>query len=322
LHQILTSLPSPESPYLEIGGFQLRYYALLILTGIIVAVWLGSVRLKKRGVDAGVAIDVAIWAVPLGIVGARAFHVLTHLGDYFGKPGVDPISVFYIWEGGIAIYGGLIGGVFGAWLAGRASGVRFLALADAFAPGLILAQAIGRWGNYFNQELFGLPTDLPWGLEIGITNPAYPAGLPEGVLFHPTFLYESLWNLLGVFVILFLEKKFRLQWGRVFAVYLIYYGVGRSFTESLRIDPSEIILGLRTNVWSAIIGILIGLALFWWSTRKYPGIETSPFIPGREPKLDEEIPPKKVTKKSSSEDLEAESTEVNSDVSKVRKKAK
>lgn len=325
MQTFFSSLPSPVSPYLEIGSFQLRYYALFILTGIIAAVWLGGVRLKKRGVEAGVAIDVAIWAVPLGIVGARAFHVLTHLGDYFGKPGVDPISVFYIWEGGIAIYGGLIGGTVGAWLAGRASGVRFLTLADAFAPGLILAQAIGRWGNYFNQELFGLPTNLPWGLEIGVTNPAYPAGLPEGVLFHPTFLYESLWNLLGVFVILLLEKKFRLQWGRVFAVYLIYYGIGRSFTESLRIDPSEIILGLRTNVWSAIIGILIGVAMFWWSTRKYPGLETSPYLPGKEPSPKDETEPeevKKVTKKTSDKALEPDATEINSDTSKLRKKAK
>lgn len=328
MHTLLTSIPSPENNFFLIGSLQIRYYALLILLGIVLAVWIGAVRLKKRGVDAGVALDVAIYAVPIGIIGARTFHVLTHLSDYFGKPGIDPLSFLYIWEGGIAIYGGLIAGTFGAWLAARSNGVRFLAVADAFAPGIILAQAIGRWGNYFNQELFGIPTNLPWGLQIGTTNPAYPAGLPDGVLFHPTFLYESLWNLLGVFVLLFLEKKFKLQWGRLFAAYLIYYSIGRSFIETIRIDPSAIIFGLRTNVWSAIFGILIGLALFWWSTRKYPGQELSPFIPGREPKpeseSDAEAPKKvkKVAKKSSAEDFELETSEVNSGVSKSAKKAK
>lgn len=322
MHALFTSIPSPSISYFQVGTFQIRYYALMILIGIVFAVWTGATRLKKRGVDSGVAIDVAIYAVPLGIVGARIFHVLTHFNDYFGKPGVNPISVFYVWEGGIAIYGGLIGGVFGAWLAARSNGIRLLSLADAFAPGLILAQGIGRWGNFFNQELFGIPTDLPWGLEIPSTNAAYPAGLPDGVLFHPTFLYESLWDLLGVIVLLLLERRLKLQWGRLFAAYLIYYSVGRSMIESIRIDPSAIVLGLRTNVWSAIIGIAVGVGLLLWSRRQYPGLELSPYLPGREPVLDADKPAKKSRKKSADEDFELSTSEVNSDVSKSAKKAK
>jgi len=325
LHSLLNSIPSPADNFFLIGSYQVRYYALLILIGIVLAVLIGASRLKRRGIEAGVALDVAIWAVPIGIVGARAFHVLTHFSDYFGKPGVDPLSFLYVWEGGIAIYGGLIAGVLGAWLGARSNGVRFLVVADAFAPGLILAQAIGRWGNYFNQELFGVPTDLPWGLEVGSTNPAYPAGLPDGVLFHPTFLYESLWCLLGVFVLLFLEKQYKLQWGRLFAAYIIYYSIGRAFIETIRIDPSAIILGLRTNVWSAIFGVLIGIALFWWSVRKFPGAEISPYLPGKEPVVEAETKvakPKKVAKKSLIEDFELDTTEVNSGSSKTAKKAK
>ncbi|MFM6980035.1 MAG: prolipoprotein diacylglyceryl transferase [Micrococcales bacterium] len=322
MRRILESIPSPSENFFLIGNYQLRYYAVLILVGIIFAIWIGAVRLKQRGVDAGVALDVALWAVPMGIVGARIFHVLTHLSDYFGKPGIDPLSFLYIWEGGIAIYGGLIGGVIGAWLGAKSNGVRFLAVADAFAPGLILAQGIGRWGNYFNNELFGIPTNLPWGLEIKTSNPAYPAGLPEGVLFHPTFLYESLWDILGVFVLLLLERKLRLQWGRLFAAYLIYYSIGRSLIESIRIDPSAIILGLRTNVWSAIFGVAVGIALFWWSKRQYPGEELSPYIPGREPNTEETKPAKKSSKKSSSQDFELDASEVNSDVSDSASKAK
>lgn len=336
MHSLISSIPSPENNFFLIGNLQIRYYALMILLGIVLAVIIAGRRLKARGVDSGVAIDIALWSVPLGIVGARIFHVLTHLGDYFGKPGIDPLSFLYVWEGGIAIYGGLIGGLIGAFIAARLAGVRLLAIADAFAPGLILAQGIGRWGNYFNNELFGIPTNLPWGLEIRSTNLAYPAGLPDGVLFHPTFLYESLWDIAGVFVLLFLERKLRLQWGRLFAAYLVYYSIGRSFIESIRIDPSSVYFGLRTNVWSAIFGIVLGIALYIWSTKKFPGLELSPYIPGREPKIDEDAsaseaeipdlempaetkPKKKVTKKRKSEDFELDTSGVKSDVSDSRK---
>jgi prolipoprotein diacylglyceryl transferase len=184
----------------------------------------------------------------------------------------------------LAIYGGLIFGTLGAWIGARSIGVRFWSVADALAPAILVAQAIGRLGNYFNKELFGLPTDLPWGLEIPKANPAYPMGFPEGVLFHPTFLYEMIWNLLGFVVIVYwLERKFNLRNGRAFAVYLIYYSVGRAMIENIRIDNSEMLLGLRTNVWSAILTAAIGIGLLVWSNRKLPGTEESIWLPGKAP---------------------------------------
>lgn len=280
-------IPPSEFNYFEIGNFQIRYYALCILVGIIAAIIFASYRFKARKAETGIALDVAIWAVPMGIIVARIYHVLTHFSDYFGE-GKDPIKALYIWEGGIAIYGGLIGGLLGAWIAARQDGVRFAAVADVFAPALILAQAIGRWGNYFNNELFGVPTDLPWGLQVQSYNPAYPVGLPEGVLFHPTFLYESIWDLLGVFVIIWLERRFKLQWGRVFAVYLAYYSFGRIFIESIRIDPSQIYFGIRVNVWTAILGFVIGLVLYFWLKKRHPGAELSVYLPNRGPEADAE----------------------------------
>jgi prolipoprotein diacylglyceryl transferase len=212
--------------------------------------------------------------VPLGIIGARVYHVLTHPNDYF-YPGADLLRTLYIWEGGNAIFGALLGGALGAWIGCRQTGIRFWAFADALAPALLVAQAAGRLGNYFNQELFGTPTDLPWGLEIASTNPAFPAGLPEGTLFHPMFLYEMIWNLLGAAVIILLERKYDLQWGKAFGVYLIWYGLGRSFFESFRLDSSEIILGLRTNIWAALFAIIIGLVIIVVQQRRHTGTELS-----------------------------------------------
>ncbi|OZB89914.1 MAG: prolipoprotein diacylglyceryl transferase, partial [Microbacterium sp. 14-71-5] len=243
------SIPSPPVSYFTLNIFgwtlQIHFYALCIIAGIIVATLLTNHRLSKRGAERWVVVDICIIAVPLAIIGARIFHVLTHPGFYFG-PGkntwnpFEPGSVWAIWEGGIAIFGALIGGAIGAWLGCKRTGVRFSAFADALAPGLILAQAFGRFGNWFNHELFGLPTDLPWGLEIEPTNVAFPAGLAPGTLFHPTFLYEVIWNTLGCLFLLWLGHKLRLQWGKLFAVYLIWYGAGRMVWESIRIDPSEI----------------------------------------------------------------------------------
>jgi prolipoprotein diacylglyceryl transferase len=221
--------------------------------------------------------------VPFGIIGGRIFHVLTHWDFYF-YPSADLSKVFAVWEGGLAIFGALLLGSVGAFIGARTAGIKFLAFADAIAPGVLVAQAIGRIGNYFNNELFGLPTTLPWGLEISTANPAYPAGLPAGVLFHPTFLYELIWNLMGFAVLIWLDRKFKLRWGQMFAAYLITYSIGRAFIESIRIDPSEVFFGLRTNVWSAIFGIAIGVALFVWSRRKHIEEETSVYLPGREPK--------------------------------------
>jgi prolipoprotein diacylglyceryl transferase len=255
---------------------------MFILAGIILALILTESRLRARGAESGIALDISLWAIPLGILGGRFFHVVTHPNDYF-FPGADLLAVFRIWEGGLAIYGALIFGALGAAIGARAAGIKFTSYLDAVAPGVLLAQAVGRWGNYFNNELFGTPTDLPWGLEISSNNPAYPAGLPEGVLFHPTFLYESIWSLAGVALLLAADKKFNLRWGKMMGLYLVYYSIGRVWIEAIRIDPSEIFLGLRVNIWSAIAGIALGLAIILIQSRRHPGLEDSVYKPGRAP---------------------------------------
>jgi prolipoprotein diacylglyceryl transferase len=284
---VLASIPSPPVSYVDLGPLRIHFYALCIIAGIVVATLMTNHRLTKRGAEPWVVIDIALLAVPLAIIGARIFHVLTHPGFYFGE-GADIWAVFRIWEGGIAIFGALIGGAVGAWLGCRWTGIRFWTFADALAPGLLLAQAIGRFGNWFNQELYGWPTDLPWGLEIDGDNVARPLGLPADTLFHPTFLYEVLWNTLGVLFLLWIGHRLRLQWGRLFALYLIWYSAGRVVWESIRIDPSEIYLGLRTNVWAAIIGILVGIAILVAQRRHY-GTEPSPYVPGRKRRDDDAL---------------------------------
>jgi prolipoprotein diacylglyceryl transferase len=258
----------------------IRTYALCLLAGMVVATWLTSRRLVQRGAEPGVGLDIAICAIIAGIIGARIWHVLTHWSDYFA-PHVNPWSAFFVWEGGIAIFGSILGGAFGIWFGCRITGLRFWSFADALAPGLLLAQAMGRFGNYFNHELYGQPTNLPWGLQIEASNAAFPVGLPAGTLFHPTFLYEIIWNVLGVIVILAVERRYHLRWGRLIGVYLMIYGVGRIWFESIRIDPSYVILGLRSNVWGAIFAALIGFAIFVAQKRRHPGLEPSVYKPGR-----------------------------------------
>jgi len=171
MNTIVLSIPSPEVSYIDLGPLRIHFYALFILTGIILALLLTESRLKARGVESGVALDVSLWAIPFGILGARFYHVITHPNDYFFE-GADLLAVFRIWEGGLAIFGALLFGSFGAYLGARQSGIKFISYLDAVAPGVLLAQAVGRWGNYFNNELFGQPTDLPWGLQISTDNPA------------------------------------------------------------------------------------------------------------------------------------------------------
>ncbi|SEC23648.1 prolipoprotein diacylglyceryl transferase [Paramicrobacterium humi] len=274
------SIPSPDVSYIQLGPFTIHFYALCILAGIIAAAIITQARLTRQGAEPGIVIDLLLWLVPLGIIGARVFHVLTHPNDYF-YPGANLWATLYIWEGGIAIFGALIGGGIGAWIGCRLTGLRFWAFADALAPGMLVAQAFGRFGNWFNHELFGIPTSLPWGLEIESSNPAYPVGLPDGTLFHPTFLYEVIWNLLGAAVIFWLGRKFTLQWGRQFALYLIWYGAGRVVWESIRIDPSEVFLGLRVNVWAALIAVVVGIVIFIVQARRHPGLQPSPYRVGR-----------------------------------------
>ncbi|WP_348787903.1 prolipoprotein diacylglyceryl transferase [Leifsonia sp. NPDC080035] len=278
--------PGPEWQQIPIDIFGLHWriqtYAIMILIGIVVAAIWTSRRLTKRGAEPGVVLDILLWAVPLGIIGARLYHVFTHPADYF-YAGADLWKVLFIWEGGNAIFGSLIGGAIGVWIGCRWTGLRFWTFADAVAPALLLAQAIGRLGNYFNQELFGLPTNLPWGLQIDSGNKAIPVGLPDGTLFQPLFLYEIIWNVIGVVVIVWLERKFRLQWGKVLAVYLIWYGLGRSYLESIRIDPSEFsFLGIPTNVWAAFAAVVLGVVIFIVQSKRHTGLEPSPYVPGRE----------------------------------------
>jgi prolipoprotein diacylglyceryl transferase len=284
----VASIPSPGPEWQQIPidiGFihwRIQTYAIMILIGIVVATIWTSRRLTKRGAEPGIVLDILLIAVPLGIIGARLYHVFTHPSDYF-YPGANPWAILFIWEGGNAIFGSLLGGAVGAWLGCRWTGIRFWTFADALAPALLLAQAIGRLGNYFNQELFGLPTNLPWGLQIDAGNKAIPVGLPDGTLFQPLFLYEIIWNVIGVILTVLIERRFHLQWGRLFAVYLVWYGLGRSYLESIRIDPSEYsFLGIPTNVWAAFVSVVLGVVIFIVQSRRHTGLEPSPYRAGRE----------------------------------------
>jgi prolipoprotein diacylglyceryl transferase len=284
-----SSIPSPPLAWAQfnIGPLTIHTYALCILAGIVAAVIITQRRLGRRGAQPGVVIDIVIWAVPIGIIGARFYHVLTHGSDYF-FPGANLWNVFAIWDGGNALYGSLLGGAIGAYIGCRRHGVRFWSFADALAPAMLVAQSLGRFGNYFNHELFGLPTTLPWGLQIESTNVAFPPGLPAGTLFHPLFLYEIIWNLIGVGIVLAFERRFVLRWGRAFGVYLIWYGLGRSWLEAIRIDPtSDVFLGIPANIWASFLAVIVGIVLVVVQSRRHPGLEPSIYRPGWTPR---EIP--------------------------------
>lgn len=288
LHAIGTAIPSPGQGVWYLGPIPIRAYALLILVGIALAVWIADRRYRRRGGPAETVLDVSVWAVLFGIVGARLYHVLTLPGAYFGPNG-DPLRVFQIWTGGLGIMGGVALGAVGAWFALRRRGLRLAPFADALAPGLLVAQAVGRWGNWFNQELFGRPTTLPWGLQIDDAH--LPAGYASGTLFHPTFLYESLWNLAGAAVLVALDRRYRFTHGRLFALYMLWYGVGRCVVESLRIDTAEYVAGLRINLFFALVFVavaLLAVALTTRAARRNPGADI--WLPGRGPGVDPEAP--------------------------------
>lgn len=279
------SIPSPPPSWAQfhLGPLTIHTYALCILVGIVAAVIIASRRLTTRGAEKGVVVDIAIWIIPLGIIGARFYHVFTHGGDYF-FPGANLWNVFAIWDGGNALYGAMIGGSVGILIGCRRKGIRFLSFADALAPGMLVAQSLGRFGNYFNHELFGLPTTLPWGLQILPTDTMLPKSLPAGTLFHPLFLYEIIWNLVGVVIILVLERRFRLRWGGTIALYFIWYGLGRSWLEAIRIDPtSDQLFGIPANIWASFVAIALGIVLFIVQTRRHPEPELSPYRDGRGP---------------------------------------
>jgi prolipoprotein diacylglyceryl transferase len=288
------SIPSPDWSGFDIplpwGTLRIHAYALCILAGIVVGLWLTSVRWAKRGAPEGSVWDIVVWAIPFGIIGGRLYHVVSSPDAYFG-PGFDGTGdlslIPQIQRGGLGIWGAVVLGVVGAWIGCRRSGVKLSAFLDAAAPGLLLAQAVGRWGNYFNQELFGGPTTLPWGLQIDADNPNFPAGAAADTLFHPTFLYESLWNLAGVAILLALDRKFNFRRSRLFWLYAMYYTLGRVWIEAMRIDDAEQIslfgITTRLNVWTSIFVFLAALAAFILLGRRKPADADSAYLPGREP---------------------------------------
>ncbi|SDD10323.1 prolipoprotein diacylglyceryl transferase [Geodermatophilus telluris] len=261
-------IPSPTQGVWELGPFPIRAYALCIIAGIVAACWIAERRWVARGGRPGEVLDIAVWAVPFGILGGRLYHVITTPQPYFGEDG-DPLRAFAIWEGGLGIWGAIALGGVGAWIACRRRGIPLPAFGDAIAPGLLVAQAVGRLGNWFNNELYGGPTDLPWALRV------YEWDGREAVLgadgqpvvlgtFHPTFLYELLWNLAAAAVVVWADRRFRLSHGRAFALYVALYCAGRFWIELLRIDPANTILGVRLNVFTAAVVGLLAVAYLVW----------------------------------------------------------
>src|SRR5918993_922462 len=259
LPHALLSLPSPPSPVIfEAGPFALRYYGIFIALGIVTATWLTGRELTRKGYDPTLAVDSLFLVVPLGFIGARVYHVITDYDLYAD----DPIpGVFEVWNGGLGIYGAVAGGFLGLCLFGWFRGVSPVVLADAAAPGLVLAQAIGRWGNYFNQELFGRPSDLPWAIRIAPEN--RPVGYADAEAFHPTFLYESIWDVAVCLILLWVARRFagRLKNGDIAILYVSLYSFGRFFVEALRVDPAFLIGGtIRGNLFVSSL-LALGCAM-------------------------------------------------------------
>ncbi|TDD82069.1 prolipoprotein diacylglyceryl transferase [Saccharopolyspora karakumensis] len=267
---LLANIPSPPQGVWYIGPIPLRAYALCIIAGIVLAVWISSRRWIARGGREGTVVDVAVWAVPFGLIGGRLYHVATDWYKYFG-PDRNPLDALKVWEGGLGIWGAVALGAVGAWIGCRQRGVPLPAFADTVAPGLVLAQAVGRLGNWFNQELYGGPTNVPWGLEIyrridpdtGLADPIAGVAVdPTPItVVHPTFLYELLWNV-GVFLlVLWADRKFRMGHGRVFALYVAGYTAGRVWIEMMRSDEATHILGIRINVFTSLV-VFLGALIY------------------------------------------------------------
>jgi len=276
-------IPSPSQGVWQLGPFPIRAYAFAIILGIIVAIWLTDRRWVARGGRPGTTADVAVWAVPFGIVGGRIYHVITSPQAYFGAGG-HPVDAVKIWQGGLGIWGAVAFGALGAWIGCRRQGILLPPFADAIAPGLALAQAIGRWGNWFNQELFGRPTTLPWGLEIDAAH--RPPGYEQYATFHPTFLYESLWCVVVAVVLIWADRRFTMGHGRVFLLYIALYTTGRFAFELVRIDDANRIFGLRVNTWVAGIAFVGSVVALVWSACNRPGRESV----GPDPALEDVSP--------------------------------
>ena len=258
---LLASIPSPSQSSWSVGPFSIKAYALCILAGIFVAIWLTKKRWADRGQNPDEVYNIAFWAVIFGVIGGRLYHVISSPRAYFGEGG-NPIKALYIWEGGLGIWGAIALGAVGVLIGCRRAKVSFASFADAVAPALLIAQGIGRLGNWFNQELIGGATTLPWGLQISPENFPVDPLFPPGTLFHPTFLYEMLWNFAAAALLLYLDRKKDLKTGQLFWLYVLFYTIGRLWIEMLRIDPAEQVLGLRLNVWTSIIVIAGSLIAF------------------------------------------------------------
>ena len=298
----LADIPSPAQGVWYVGPVALRAYAICIIIGIVVAVWWGNKRFVARGGQPGRVTDISVFAVPFGIVGGRIYHVITDNELYFGE-GKNPWNAFAIWNGGLGIWGAIAFGAVGAWIGCRYYKVPLSAYADSVAPGIAVAQAIGRLGNYFNQELFGDATSMPWGLEVFVRTPGGVAGsIPPGGgcefpteyikatpevlcgVYQPTFLYEILWNLGVAAVVVLADRRFRLGGGRAFAVYVAGYTLGRTWIEMLRIDPANHFFGVRINVFTSVVvflGAVLFLILRRHVGREDPALVRGPDRPGR-----------------------------------------
>lgn len=263
----LAYIPSPSRGVLYLGPIPLRGYAFCIIIGVFVAVWLGNKRWIARGGRAGTVADIAVWAVPFGLVGGRLYHVITDYELYFSE-GRDWVDAFKIWEGGLGIWGAIALGALGAWIGCRRRGIPMPAYADAVAPGIAFAQAIGRWGNWFNQELYGRETDLPWALRITSSADGRVPGF-----YHPTFLYESLWCVGVALLVIWADRRFKLGHGRAFALYVAAYCAGRFWIEYMRVDDAHHIFGLRLNNWTALVVFLLAVVYMVVSAKKRPGRE-------------------------------------------------
>lgn len=273
----LANIPSPDRGVWELGPLPIRAYALCIIVGIAVAIWWGERRWAARGGTKGAITDIAVITVLFGLLGGRIYHVITDYQLYFGA-GKNPLDVFKIYDGGLGIWGAIALGGVGAWIGCRRKGIPLPAVADAIAPGIVTAQAIGRIGNYFNQELYGGATDLPWGLELynrvdpetGASGVHVLNGVAQGdsvAVVHPTFLYELIWNLLVALLVVWADRQFRLGHGRAFALYVAGYTAGRFWIEFMRTDEANHILGLRVNTWTSMVvfaGAVVFIALARW----------------------------------------------------------
>jgi prolipoprotein diacylglyceryl transferase len=284
----ILSIPSPSDGIWNLGPVPLRGYAFAIILGIIAAIWIGERRWVARGGKPGEVSDLAVWAVPFGLVGGRLYHVITDYQLYFGADN-NPITALYLWRGGLGVWGAIAMGALGVVIGARRKGIKLLPVLDAMAPGVLVAQAIGRWGNWFNQELFGRPTDLPWALSVS-DDTAIAAGYPAGTTFHPTFLYEFLWCIAAFFFVVWADRRFRLGHGRVLALYVMAYTLGRGWIEMLRIDDVQLqsVLGLRLNVWTSIILFTAAAIYFVVAGRRHPGREEEVYTRSQEAEAVEE----------------------------------